>query len=63
MTKPPTATPVPVRAYDKGQAAAAMSISRATVDRLISTGELRAKKIGTRVVIPVEAIDEYLAGR
>lgn len=63
MTKPPTATPVPAKAYDKQQAAAAMTVSRATIDRLISTGELRAKKIGTRVVIPVEAIDEYLAGQ
>lgn len=63
MTKASTAQPVPAKAYDKQQAAATLSISRATIDRLISTGELRAKKIGSRVVIPVEAIDEYLNGQ
>ena len=42
------------------ETAAAMGISRFLVMEMIRTGTLRYKRLGRRIIIPVEAIDEWL---
>jgi excisionase family DNA binding protein len=53
---------VPVRqiALPRKEAARALSLSVRTLDRAIKRGDLRAKKYGTRVLIPSAEIDRYL---
>ena len=47
-------------AYDPVTAAQLLGVSRATVDRLIKDGQLRAKRAGRRVLITEAAIREFL---
>ena len=56
MTKPPT-TPLPRRFYTVAEAAEVLRMSKATVYRRVQDGELRAVRIGHRVVIPVAVLD------
>jgi excisionase family DNA binding protein len=49
-------------ALSPDEAALLMGISRDLVDNLIRTGQLHARKAGTRVVIGIDQIREYLAG-
>lgn len=42
-------------------AADAIGVSRATVWKLMTSGELRSIKIGARRLVPIEAIDEFIA--
>lgn len=60
------ATPAPARLAPKAVSIAHAAemlggISRAHIYRLIARGELRTVKSGARRLVPVEAIDEYLA--
>jgi len=55
-----TDTSVAPLAYDPVTAAQLLGVSRATVDRLIKDGELRAKRAGRRVLITETAIREFL---
>jgi excisionase family DNA binding protein len=47
-------------AYNPAEAAAWLSISRTQLYRLVKRGELRARKCGSRVLVPRKALDEYL---
>jgi excisionase family DNA binding protein len=55
-----TQSTTPVRALSVAETGAALSVSRSTVMRLIADGELRAKRVGARVLIPVDEIDRFL---
>jgi excisionase family DNA binding protein len=57
---PPQAAIAP-RAVGRKEAAKALGLSLATVDRAISRGDLVAKKYGTRTLVPVVEIERYLA--
>lgn len=48
------------RLYSIKEAAARLNVSRATVDRQIGLGRLRAVKIGAKVLIRVEDLEEYI---
>jgi len=47
-------------AHDPVTAGQLLGVSRATVDRLIASGELRAKRAGRRVLISEAAIRDFL---
>lgn len=49
------------RALSVEQTRAALGVSRSTVMRLIADGELRAKKVGARVLVPVDEVDRFLS--
>jgi excisionase family DNA binding protein len=44
------------------EAAEELTLSRITVYRLVKGGDLRARRCGTRILIPRSALDEYLEG-
>jgi excisionase family DNA binding protein len=46
--------------YSINQAAQATNLSRATIYRLIASGQLKTVKVGARRLIPVSAIDALL---
>lgn len=48
------------KAYSVGMAAEVLSVSVTTVRRLIRSGELRAFRIGDRVMVRPSAIDDFL---
>lgn len=48
--------------YNVPQAAKAIGIGQTMCWRLIASGELRARRIGRRVVITAEAIEKFLDG-
>ena len=54
---PITITPL---AYSIENAAKAVGLSKATVERAVSTGELTVSKIGSRTLIPVWALENWL---
>lgn len=54
-------SPTPSRMLSRDVVAKLLGISRQTVDRLIRSGELRAIKIGRRVLIPDDALDALIA--
>ena len=47
-------------AYSKKEAAAATSISLRSIDYLIGKGQLKAVKIGRRVVIPAQDLEKLI---
>jgi excisionase family DNA binding protein len=48
-------------AYRLAQAAEALSLSEREVRRLIASGQLASKRVGRAVLVPREAIAEFLA--
>ena len=42
------------------EAAAYLNVGRICVSKLIEGGEIRARKLGRRVIIPRESIDRYM---
>lgn len=50
---------IPV-ALTKQEAAQALKCSVRTLERLIRNGELTARRIGARVIVPVVAIEAFL---
>lgn len=48
--------------YSVPQAAHVIGISPSMAWRLVSTGELRVRRIGKRVVITHDAVEEFLRG-
>lgn len=54
-----TADPtVPLLFYSTAQAAQALGVSTDLVRSMISKGELKARKFGTRIIIPVSEIEK-----
>jgi len=49
-------------AYNPAEAAQWLSVSRTQIYRLVKSGELRARKCGTRVLISRKALEAYLDG-
>jgi excisionase family DNA binding protein len=47
-------------AYNKGEAAEMLSVSVRTVDNLLALKELVSRRVGRRVVIPHQAIVQFL---
>ncbi len=47
--------------YNPEVAAKRIGISRATLDRLIADGEIRARRAGRRVLVSEASIQEFLA--
>lgn len=52
---------VPPRLLTKGTAARALGVSERTIDTLIRSGDLRSVKVGKRRLVPVQALDKYVA--
>ena len=50
------------RALSPREAERALGISHATLYRLIKAGKIKTIKLGSRTIIPVEAIDALLSG-
>lgn len=48
-------------AFSIAESCTRTTLSRPTIERLISTGKLRSVKIGRRRLIPADALDELLA--
>jgi excisionase family DNA binding protein len=46
--------------YSRQEAAAALSISVRTLQRLISGGRMRAKRVGRRTLIPHTELEKFL---
>jgi excisionase family DNA binding protein len=44
------------------EAAEELTVSRITVYRLVEAGELRARRCGSRILIPRRALEQYLEG-
>lgn len=61
-TARPAGAPVPVVpvVYRVEEAAAALRLSRRTIYELIRSGHLRTVKVGTRRLVPVAALGEYV---
>lgn len=57
----PTLTPSPTRMLSRDHVAESLGVSKQTVDRLIRRGDLRAIKIGRRVLVPADALDALIA--
>jgi excisionase family DNA binding protein len=51
------------RVLDVPEVAGTLGVHPLTVRRLIRNGELRAVRIGRRVVVPVAALDQFLESR
>lgn len=49
------------RTMSVGQAAEVLGISRTTAYECVRTGELPALRLGGRIVIPTQVVDELLA--
>lgn len=52
--------PVAPVAYDVGEAAVALRLSRSALYELIRSGQLRSVKSGRRRLVPVSALSDYL---
>jgi len=50
------------RAYQVDEAAVAYGLSRSTLYKLIAAGTLRSAKVGSRRLIPVDAMEALIAG-
>lgn len=61
MKKPRAPPPPPLRIMiSRKEAAKALSVSMVTLDGIIRSGELRAKKLGGRVLIHIAEIERYV---
>lgn len=56
-----TTAPVTPVLYRVEEAADALRISRSGIYELIRSGQLRTVKVGSRRLVPVEALTEYVA--
>jgi excisionase family DNA binding protein len=54
-----TITPL---AYSVEDAAKQLSVSSQSVRRLIDRGELKARRVGTRVIVPKNELERWLEG-
>ena len=49
-------------AYTLEETAKALTLSRATVFKLVKSGRLRAVRVGSRALIPVKELQRFLDG-
>jgi excisionase family DNA binding protein len=56
---PNTITPL---AYSVEDAAKQLSVSAQSIRRLIDRGELKARRVGTRVIVPKNELERWLEG-
>ncbi len=56
---PNTITPL---AYSVEDAAKQLSVSSQSIRRLIDRGELKARHVGTRVIVPKNELERWLEG-
>ncbi len=56
---PNTITPL---AYSLEEAAQQLSVSSQSVRRLIDRGELKARRVGRRVIVPKNELERWLEG-
>jgi excisionase family DNA binding protein len=56
---PNTVTPL---AYSVEDAAKQLSVSAQSIRRLIDRGELKARRVGTRVIVPKNELERWLEG-
>ena len=61
MMKSPRMREVPPVLYEVNEAAAALRLSRSHVYELIRSDQLRTVTVGRRRLVPVAALDEYVA--
>lgn len=52
----------PVKTYSVREAAQALGLSEVAIRRLIRSGQVGARRAGRRVLIPAEALREYVDG-
>jgi excisionase family DNA binding protein len=46
---------------DPSEVAARLKVSRATVCVLVKSGQLRHRRVGLQIRVPISALDEFLA--
>lgn len=49
-------------AFSLGECAAKLGVSKRSVQNLIDRGELRARSVGTRILVPATALAAFLDG-
>jgi excisionase family DNA binding protein len=54
-------TSTEAKVYDVEQARAVLRIGRNNFNRLLASGELKSIQIGRRRVVPVAAVDQFIA--
>ena len=60
---PSLSAPMPERlTYSIDEVATALGVSRLAVTQRIATGEIAARKFGSRVLIEAESVRRFLAG-
>ena len=60
-TQSSTKAVIPPVLYRVDEAAEALRISRSVIYELIRSGQLRTVKVGRRRLVPVQALDDYVA--
>ena len=58
-----TVQPSPKAVYTKTELSEALGLSLGMVHRLLKSGQIRSVKAGRRVLIPADALTEFLKGR
>ena len=65
LATPTPPAPLAVRpeklAYTIKEASAALGVSKATIYRTLANGELHAKKLGSRTLIPADSLRQWIA--
>lgn len=56
------AAPVPKLAYTMAEAAEASTLSLSTLKTLVARGQLRSTLVGSRRLIPADALEDFIAG-
>lgn len=59
MSQPDTISIKPI-SYSLTDAAKACGVSKATIERAVSAGDITVSKIGRRVVVPVWALETWI---
>lgn len=57
-----TVQPGPKTVYTKNELSAELGLSLGMVHRLLKSGQIRSVKAGRRVLVPAEAVADFLKG-
>ena len=57
----PTVLPPEKLAYTLKEASATLGVGKTTIYKALATGELHAKKLGSRTLIPADALRQWIA--
>ena len=63
IPKPATGPALERLAVSRKEAAVMLSVCERTLDNLVKRGELKSRKVGSRVVYPLDSLRSFLHGR